>query len=80
MIALLSGIALTGSASAGHVLATVGKLALFIVVALMVGLLIVPRLLGYVARFNSNEMLLITVGIPSTNLPTVRLPLLSLYT
>src|SRR5437773_2246731 len=61
MIALLSGIALTGSASAGHVLATVGKLALFIVVALMVGLLIVPRLLGYVARFNSNEMLLITV-------------------
>jgi len=61
MIALLSGIALTGSASAGHVLATVGKLALFIVVALMVGLLIVPRLLGYVARFNSNEMFLITV-------------------
>jgi len=61
MIALLSGIALTGSASAGQVLATVGKLALFIVVALVVGLLIVPRLLGYVARFNSNEMLLITV-------------------
>ena len=61
MIALLSGIALTGSASAGQVFATMGKLALFIVVALVVGLLIVPRLLGYVARFNSNEMLLITV-------------------
>src|SRR6058998_2630140 len=61
MIALLSGIALTGSASAGQVFATVGKLALFIVVALLVGFLIVPRLLGYVARFNSNEMLLITV-------------------
>ena len=61
MIALLSGIALTGSVSAGQMFATVGKLALFIVVALVVGLLIVPRLLGYVASFNSNEMLLITV-------------------
>src|SRR6058998_3937254 len=60
-ILAIGRIALAGSASAGHVLATVGKLALFIVVALMVGLLIVPRLLGYVARFNSNEMLLITV-------------------
>jgi CPA2 family monovalent cation:H+ antiporter-2 len=61
MIALLSGIALTGSASAGQVLATVGELAIFIVVSLVIGLLIVPRLLAYVARFDSHEMLLVTV-------------------
>jgi CPA2 family monovalent cation:H+ antiporter-2 len=61
MIALLSGIALTGSPSAPQMLATVGKLAIFIVAALVLGLLTVPRLLAYVARFNSNEMLLITV-------------------
>src|SRR5439155_19248143 len=37
------------------------KLALFLVATVVVGLLAVPRLLGYVARFKSNEMLLITV-------------------
>ena len=31
------------------------------VVALVIGLLAVPRLLGYVGRFKSNEMLLVTV-------------------
>ena len=31
------------------------------VVALVLGMLIVPRLLAYVARFDSTEMLLITV-------------------
>jgi monovalent cation:H+ antiporter-2, CPA2 family len=61
MIALLSGIAMTGSLEAGQVLSTVGRLAIFLVVALVVGLLAVPRLLGYVARFRSNEMLLVTV-------------------
>jgi monovalent cation:H+ antiporter-2, CPA2 family len=61
MIALLSGIALTGSAGVGDVAATVGKLGLFLVVALVVGLLVVPRLLAYVARFRSKEMLLVTV-------------------
>ncbi len=61
MIALLSGIAMTGTLSVGAVGATVGRLAIFLVVVLVVGLLAVPRLLGYVARFNSNEMLLVTV-------------------
>jgi CPA2 family monovalent cation:H+ antiporter-2 len=43
------------------VFSTVGKLSLFMIVALVIGILLVPRLLAYVARFESNEMLLITV-------------------
>ena len=61
MIALLSGIATTGSVDAADVFATVGKLSLFMIVAMVLGLLMVPRLLAYVAKFQSNEMLLITV-------------------
>lgn len=61
MIALLSGIATSGSVDSGAVLNTVGKLLLFMTVALVIGILIVPRLLNYVARFKSNEMLLVTV-------------------
>ncbi|WP_277961415.1 cation:proton antiporter [Pseudomonas sp. RIT-To-2] len=61
IIALLSGIAVSGSVSSGEVFSTVGKLSLFMIVALVVGILLVPRLLAYVARFESNEMLLVTV-------------------
>ncbi len=61
MIALLSGIAMTGGLRLGDVGMTLGKLAVFLVASLVVGFLAVPRLLGYVARFKSNEMLLITV-------------------
>jgi monovalent cation:H+ antiporter-2, CPA2 family len=61
MIALLSGIAMTGRLSAGEVGVTLGKLAVFLAVTLVAGLLAVPRLIGYVARFKSNEMLIVTV-------------------
>lgn len=61
MIALLSGIAMNGSVDAGDVFATVGKLSLFMIVALVLGLLMVPRLLAWVARFESREMFLIAV-------------------
>nr|WP_260524738.1 cation:proton antiporter [Pseudomonas sp. MWU16-30317] len=61
IIALLSGIAVSGSVSSGEVFSTVGKLSLFMVVALVIGILVVPRLLAYVAKFESNEMLLVTV-------------------
>ncbi|KAF1012625.1 MAG: putative cation/proton antiporter YbaL [Pseudomonas fluorescens] len=61
IIALLSSIAVSGTVSSGEVFSTVGKLSLFMIVALVVGVLLVPRLLAYVARFESNEMLLITV-------------------
>ncbi|BAN51342.1 cation:proton antiporter [Metapseudomonas resinovorans] len=61
IIALLSGIAVSGSVETGEVFATVGKLSLFMIVALVIGILLVPRLLAYVAKFESNEMLLVTV-------------------
>ena len=41
--------------------ATIGQLSLFLIVSLALGILVVPRLLGWVAKFKSNEMLLITV-------------------
>lgn len=61
MIALLSGIAVTGSFKLADVGATVGRLSVFLVTTLIVGLITVPRLIGFVARYKSNEMLLITV-------------------
>lgn len=61
IIALLSGIAVSGTVETGEVFSTVGKLSLFMIVALVVGILLVPRLLAYVAKFESNEMLLVTV-------------------
>ena len=61
MIALLSGIAMSGSLQAIAVLGTIARLGIFLVVTLVAGLLTVPRLLGYVGKFKSNEMLLITV-------------------
>jgi CPA2 family monovalent cation:H+ antiporter-2 len=61
MIALLSGFASTGSLGAGEIGLTIGKLSAFLGALLVAGLITVPRLLNYVARFKSNEMLLITV-------------------
>lgn len=61
ILALLSGIAMTGNVSAGAVMGTISKLGIFLVVALLLGLLLVPRLIAFVARSGSREMLLITV-------------------
>jgi len=61
MIALLSGIAMTGTLSVADVGTTLGKLGIFLSVTLVVGLIAVPRLIGYVARFKSNEMMIVTV-------------------
>ena len=61
MIALLSGIAMTGGLSVGDVGVTLGKLGIFLAATLVVGLIAVPRLMSYVARFKSNEMLIVTV-------------------
>jgi len=61
LIALLSGIAKTGSLQGAEAIATIGQLAVFLVVSLVIGLMLVPRLISFVARFASAEMLLITV-------------------
>lgn len=61
MIALLSGFATTGSFSPRDIGITVAKLVSFLGILLVAGLILVPRLLNYVARFKSHEMLLVTV-------------------
>lgn len=61
MIALLSGFATTGQFVAQEVGMTVLGLAAFLGTLLVVGLIAVPRLLNYVAKFKSDEMLLVTV-------------------
>ncbi|CAG4924277.1 cation:proton antiporter [Paraburkholderia saeva] len=61
MLVLLSGIAQTGELSAGIAFVTLGKLLLFMTVSLVVGILLVPRALNYVARSKSDEMLLVSV-------------------
>src|SRR5688572_31582360 len=61
MLALLSGIAATGTMHAGAVVRELAELGIFLTVLLVVGLLLVPPLLRKVARFKSDEMLLITV-------------------
>jgi len=60
LIALLSGIAISGAVEPGRALATLGRLGLFIVVALILGLLLLPRLIDYVAATGRSEMLLVT--------------------
>lgn len=61
LIALLSGVAISGSVSSSDVFLTISKLTLFMVVAMLVGILLVPRLLAYIGRFKSNEMMLVTI-------------------
>ena len=61
MIALLSGIARTGGLHALDVAVTLGKLGVFLAVLIVGGLLVVPRLIGYIARFRNDEMLVIAV-------------------
>ncbi|TDR04365.1 cation:proton antiporter [Paraburkholderia silvatlantica] len=61
MLVLLGGIAQTGELSPGIALITLGKLLLFMLVSLLAGILIVPRVLGYIARVGNDEMLLVSV-------------------
>lgn len=61
ILALLSGVASTGSLDPFVVMMTTIQLIAFLVVSLLVGISIVPRILNYVAKFESNEMLLISV-------------------
>jgi CPA2 family monovalent cation:H+ antiporter-2 len=64
LIALLSGIAMTGAVEPGEMVALLGRLSLFIVVALILGLLVLPRLIDYVAATGRTELLLVvSLGI-----------------
>ncbi|KJV33204.1 cation:proton antiporter [Luteibacter yeojuensis] len=61
LMALLTGIASTGGLEAGQAFAAVGRLGLFMAVSLVVGLLLVPRVVDYIARVSRNDVLLIAV-------------------
>jgi CPA2 family monovalent cation:H+ antiporter-2 len=61
LMALLTGIAGTGGVEAGEALAAVGRLGLFMAVSLVVGLLLVPRVVDYIARVSRNDVLLVAV-------------------
>lgn len=61
LIALLSSAAKTGAIDSAEVLQTLGELMVFLVAALVVGILTVPRLLDFIAGFRRNEMLLVAV-------------------
>jgi monovalent cation:H+ antiporter-2, CPA2 family len=60
ILALLSSIAISGSINSVEVVITLGKLLVFLVSSLTIGILIIPKLISYVASFRSREMLLIT--------------------
>ncbi|UPG91929.1 cation:proton antiporter [Luteibacter aegosomaticola] len=61
LMALLTGIAKTGGLEADQALAAVGRLGLFMAVSLVVGLLLVPRVVDYIAKVSRNDVLLIAV-------------------
>jgi CPA2 family monovalent cation:H+ antiporter-2 len=59
LLALLSGYARTGSLHAGQVGIEIIYLAVFFAMVLVAGFIGVPRLFNYIAKFKSDEMLLI---------------------
>lgn len=61
ILVLLSSVAVGSTVDVIGVITTLGKLLVFLVSSLVVGIFIIPKLLAYVARFNSDEVLLITV-------------------
>ena len=59
LLTVLSGLSATGSTSVLDIGILVVKLAIFGAAALVIGGLVTPRLLRYIARFDSDELLLI---------------------
>ena len=60
LIAVLSGIAKTGTLELGKALADIGQLAAFLAVSLTLGFLAIPRLIHWIARSRNEEVLLIS--------------------
>lgn len=61
LVASLSAVAQSGGLEWSSLLQVLGGIAVFLVAAVIMGLLLVPRLLGLVGRFKRDETLLITV-------------------
>lgn len=61
ILALLSGLATSGHIDMATTMATMGKLFLFLVLSLVLGILLVPRIIDWVAERCNDELVLITV-------------------
>lgn len=61
MLTLLTAVAIGGSVQAETAFTLVGHLGLFVIVGMILGLLLLPRLVDYVAGFDRNETLLVSV-------------------
>lgn len=64
ILTMLTAVAIGGSVEASTAFTLIGHLGLFVVAGMIVGLLLVPRLVDYVAGFGRDEMLLVsTLGL-----------------
>jgi CPA2 family monovalent cation:H+ antiporter-2 len=61
MLTLLTAVAIGGSVLAETAFTLIGHLGLFVVVGMILGLLLLPRLVDYVAGFGRDETLLVSV-------------------
>lgn len=61
MLTMLTAVAIGGSVQAETAFTLIGHLGLFVVVGMILGLLLLPRLVDYVAGFGRDETLLIAV-------------------
>jgi monovalent cation:H+ antiporter-2, CPA2 family len=61
MLTLLTAVAIGGSVQAEAAFTLIGHLGLFVVVGMILGLLLLPRLVDYVAGFDRDETLLVSV-------------------
>ncbi len=61
MLTLLTAVAIGGSVQADAAFSLIGHLGLFVLVGMILGLLLVPRLVDYVAGFGRDETLLVSV-------------------
>ena len=61
MLTLLTAVAIGGSVKAEAAFTLIGHLGLFVVVGMILGLLLLPRLVDYVAGFGRDETLLVSV-------------------
>ena len=59
LLSILSGVATTETANFGEVSTLVTRLGLFLICALFMGALVAPRIIRFVARFRSREVMLI---------------------
>lgn len=64
ILTLLTAVAIGGSVEASAAFTLIGHLGLFVVAGMIIGLLLVPRLVDYVAGFGRDEVLLVsTLGL-----------------